>query len=125
MAVKALPIGVQARQRLADRGALPGRGVGHPDAGDTVDQSSRLAQQGLAQGAIPGAARGGRGHAPLMQVIHQPEKIRQLVVVQPLEQRQHELPIAGVDKVVGVLNPFANAMKVDQRTNVVTGQERL
>ena len=52
VAVKALPIGVQARQRLADRGALPGRGVGHPDAGDTVDQSSRLAQQGLAQGSI-------------------------------------------------------------------------
>jgi hypothetical protein len=60
----------------------------------------------------------------LRQMLHQPQKPRQVVWIDPLLiQRQDEVAVGGPQREIGVLNALGNAAKRDHGPEVIAKQE--
>jgi putative methionine-R-sulfoxide reductase with GAF domain len=59
------------------------------------------------------------------QVLHQLQVEGQLLVREPLEQREHVLPVGRVGEVVGVLDARSNALQLGQLAQAQALQQRV
>jgi hypothetical protein len=79
-------------------------------AGEPFNQYRRLALDGLQQESLITAK--GLRHLALMpkQMLAQVEKKRQFLVAVFFKQGQHQAMSAGIDKIVGIFDPGADAL---------------
>ena len=116
---------MQLAQRTPHRLALADGGEQHALAREPAHQRGRLAVEGGEVLAGQRAGGHGTGVAARGEVIHEAEEERQVVVVEPLEEREHPAAVGGIDEVVGVFHPLANALVANQLAHRVGAEKGL
>ena len=111
---------VHARQRLADLAAMDRLRPTQPDAVEKGDDRRGAAGEAAERLAVLRPDRLRAGDAALGEMLHQADEERQVALVHPLfVEREDELAGVGVQQVVGVLDPFGDALEGEDAAEVV------
>ena len=111
---------VHARQRFADLAAVDGLRPSQPDAVEKGDDRRGAAAQAAERLAVLRPDRLRAGDAARGEMLHQADEERQVALLHPLfVEREDELAGVGVQQVVGVLDPFGDALEGADAAEVV------
>ena len=130
MAVETLSGVVHPRERGAERGAVFGRALLGPDAGQEGYDRGRPAGEFAQSGAIASVDRRRTGNPAFRQMIHEAQKIRQIGPIHPFFIEGQDVALGcgrvrrhGLQQVVGVLDAFRDALERYDITDVVIAQK--
>ena len=113
---------VHARQRFADLAAMDRLRPAQPDAVEKGDDRRGAAAQAAERLAVLRPDRLRAGDAARREMLHQADEERQVALLHPLfVEGENELAGVGVQQVVGVLDPFGDALEGADAAEVVAG----
>src|ERR1700679_314799 len=115
---------MQSGERFAERRAIWRARPAYPHAVEEGDDCGRLSGEPAQNLAVAVLHRLRAGDAAPRQMLHQPEKERQIAFGDAsLVERENVMAAAGMDEKIRILDPFGNAFIRQQLADVVGGKE--